>query len=615
MATRLVPSQFPTIAAAIAASANGDVIELGLGYSSENATVTVFGLTITGGTLNTGIVLSLAPGIAAVTLGGTAPINVFTSDGTSVVIGNGGANQITGGAAADLLIGGDGNDTLIGGMGADTLDGAAGVDTINYAAAGSLVNVSLYERRAVGGAGNDELISIENVTGSAFDDVLFGNEVANTLLGGAGNDLLDGREGDDTIDGGAGDDVLLGALGHDTLIGGPGNDTANYAAAPSAIFVYLNSTPGNNNLWGVDTIIQVENVIGTPFNDSITGTADDNILVGGGGQDTLAGGYGTDFLYGGSGDDTLFTGNGSDLLDGGDGNDTVRYTGDTGTGVNVALFLGSSVTFGTNFETYVSIEHVIGTQFADHILGTSGTNILLGQAGNDRLEGREGDDSLDGQEGDDLLYGGAGEDVINGGGGVDTVSYADAPSGVNVALFLGNTTTFGGGFDRYLSIENVVGSAFGDHLLGDAGANRIGGRDGSDQMEGREGADLLEGENGDDILIGGAGADMLLGGAGADRFAFTGLTDSTSAARDRIYDFDRAVDLIDLSALDADSVAAGDQAFTLVGAFSGGRGQATLAPDGATGNTLLTLDFDGDGTGDFFLFINGLQTGSSGFLW
>jgi serralysin len=58
------------------------------------------------------------------------------------------------------------------------------------------------------GAGTDTLISIENLTGSAFADILTGNNGDNMLSGGAGNDLLTGGLGQDTLTGGAGNDVF-----------------------------------------------------------------------------------------------------------------------------------------------------------------------------------------------------------------------------------------------------------------------------------------------------------------------------------------------------------------------------------------------------------------------
>lgn len=118
------------------------------------------------------------------------------------------------------------DDTLIGGAGADYLEGDAGTDTADYSASHAAVAVSLATGTGQGGdAEGDTLFGIENLTGSALNDVLTGDANANTLTGGAGDDTLDGGDGTDLLIGGGGNDVLVGGAGRDTLKGGNGNDT------------------------------------------------------------------------------------------------------------------------------------------------------------------------------------------------------------------------------------------------------------------------------------------------------------------------------------------------------------------------------------------------------
>lgn len=116
--------------------------------------------------------------------------------------------------------------------------------------------------------------------------------------------------------------------------------------------------------------------------------------------------------------------------------------------------------------------------------------------------------------------------------------------------------------------------------------------------------------------MGGAGADFLIGGAGADRFVFGAVGDSGAGGRDRVGDFDRAGgDLIDLSRIDADVAAGGDQAFAFVTAFSGRAGQAVLSFDAGANTSTLRLDVNGDGAADFELLISGnAGDGSQGFV-
>ena len=153
------------------------------------------------------------------------------------LIGNAGDNVLLGGDGDDILIGGEGDDILIGGERNNTLDGGAGSDTASYvtARAGVTVNLSLTGAQDTGGAGTDTLRNLENLTGSAFDDILIGNAGDNVLLGGEGNDTLNSRAGNDTLDGGGGNDILNGGAGNDTLSSGSGLDRFVFNTALNAL--------------------------------------------------------------------------------------------------------------------------------------------------------------------------------------------------------------------------------------------------------------------------------------------------------------------------------------------------------------------------------------------
>ncbi|NGN45364.1 calcium-binding protein, partial [Mesorhizobium sp. CGMCC 1.15528] len=212
-------------------------------------------------------------------------------------------------ADVNVLNGGDGDDILAGLGGGDTLIGGLGSDTADYTASTAGVIISLEAGTVAGGhAVGDTLTSIENLTGSAFDDTLTGTDAgANVLNGGDGND------------------VLIGLGGADTLIGGAGTDTANYIASTAGVIVNLDTGTGSGGHAEGDTLTGIENLIGSAFDDTLTGTdTDANILTGGAGNDVLAGLGGADTLDGGGG-----------------GSDTADYTASTA-GVIISLETGTA---------------------------------------------------------------------------------------------------------------------------------------------------------------------------------------------------------------------------------------------------------------------------------
>jgi hypothetical protein len=125
---------------------------------------------------------------------------LYGLDGRDTLSGKGGADLLVGGRGKDMLDGGKGKDTLVGGANADWLKGGDGIDTASYQTATSGVTVSLRKPSAsTGDAQGDQLIQIENITGSPQDDILIGNAFANRLDGGNGNDVLTGGRGADTF--------------------------------------------------------------------------------------------------------------------------------------------------------------------------------------------------------------------------------------------------------------------------------------------------------------------------------------------------------------------------------------------------------------------------------
>jgi len=234
-----------------------------------------------------------------------------TLSGIENLNGTGFDDQFTGDGGDNVLTGNGGNDTLLGGLGNDTLSGGQGTDTISYvgAASGVMVNLGLTTAQNTIGAGSDTMSSIENLVGSALADTLTGSIQINVISGGNGNDLIDGGSSNDTLDGGANDDTLKGGTGDDLLTGGTGNDsidgganldTISYAAAGSGVTVSLALATAQavGGGQGSDTIVNVENILGSAFADTLIGSTLANVLTGGGGKDSLTGGAGNDrFVY------------------------------------------------------------------------------------------------------------------------------------------------------------------------------------------------------------------------------------------------------------------------------------------------------------------------------
>lgn len=351
--------------------------------------------------------------------------------GNDVVRGTTGANNIYGGAGRDELRGLAGNDwlngeanddVLNGGSGDDFILGGSGSDTASYAddSAGVLVDLNVVGIQNTFGSGNDLLENIEHLIGSAHSDFLFGTAGANQLSGGSGDDQMFGRDGADILTGGGGNDNLYGGLGNDVLSGGTGSDWANYSLEAAGVLIDLTTENAQNTVGaGFDTLISIENVIGTASGDLLNGNSNTNRLEGGAGNDVVNGAAGNDELFGGAGSDTLNGGTGNDLLDGGTGTDWALYTTGLASGVTIDLYVANQNTGGAGNDTLNNIENVWATAFADSLTGNDVANELRGEGGNDWLWGNGGDDVVNGGSGNDAVAGGTGADDVIGGLGND----------------------------------------------------------------------------------------------------------------------------------------------------------------------------------------------------
>ncbi|QXI19361.1 retention module-containing protein [Pseudomonas hamedanensis] len=165
------------------------------------------------------------------------------------------------------------------------------------------------------------------LTGTAGDDILVAGAGNNVINAGDGNDVLTAGSGNNEMHGGAGNDLLYSGAGNDLLDGGTGSDTASYAHAMAAVTVNLGLLGAQNTLGaGTDTLTGIENLLGSNFNDSLTGDGNSNVINGGLGNDVLNGGGGDDLLIGGLGNNNLTGGAGADTfqwLKGNSGHDLI----------------------------------------------------------------------------------------------------------------------------------------------------------------------------------------------------------------------------------------------------------------------------------------------------
>jgi Ca2+-binding RTX toxin-like protein len=190
-------------------------------------------------------------------------------------------DTISGGDGSDLISGGAGDDSMAAGFGDDTVVGGAGSDTIYFYdgdlpadAPGVIVDLGETEAQDTG-EGRDTLSQTENVVGSVYADRLTGSADANMLDGDGGDDTLDGRGGPDDLRGGA------------------GSDAVSYAQAPAAVTVDLARTTQPTD---GDRLNSIEDLVGSPFADTLAGNLVANRIVGGPGADTLAAGAGNDVV-------------------------------------------------------------------------------------------------------------------------------------------------------------------------------------------------------------------------------------------------------------------------------------------------------------------------------
>lgn len=426
--------------------------------------------------------------------------NVFEVSGTlfnDIIRGDDLQQGIINDPGDNVLNGRGGNDVLEGRGGGDTLNGGDGSDFASYESSNAAVRVTLAgvgsdTQVAVasgGDAAGDVLSSIENLIGSRFGDTLIGNSLNNILTGGGGNDTLDGKDGADTADYSFthifdSDDIgnhVVVALG----LNGAAGTASEFKFFRGDIIPTLVST---------DTLISIENVIGTNGADTFSGNEKDNVLDGRNGGDTLDGGLGNDTLIGGS------------------GIDTATYVSHDGTPVLTGELDFISLGLGTADGSYTRAKLVSVFPLQIQVVESDvlrGIENITGSNHDESITGNEQANILSGRGGADVLDGGLGNDSLIGGGGVDTASYLSHDSlptqageldiinlGLGTYIRSQPVSTFE--TDSISGIENVTGSNHDETIIGNDQAN---------VLDGRGGNDILDGALGNDTIIGGSGVD------------------------------------------------------------------------------------------------------------
>jgi len=272
--------------------------------------------------------LDLSTGIAS-----TSGVDIYSLANIENATGTIFSDRLKGDAGDNVLRGLGDYDWFIASEGVDLIDGGTGQDMISYVEwQNSAVNTSNLPNQYGGPpasadvtgvvvdlanpsnntnlAAGDTYVSVERITGSGRQDVFYGDGNSNEFRGLGDYDWFVGSSG-----------------GRERYFGGDGIDTVTYFQSTAGVSASLRNGAlingeetgrGTGGDAALDLYFEIENLVGTNFNDSLTGNAGRNILVGLDGDDFLFGFGGTDYLKGGAGNDMIDGGGASDyaLFDG-----------------------------------------------------------------------------------------------------------------------------------------------------------------------------------------------------------------------------------------------------------------------------------------------------------
>ena len=453
--------------------------------------------------------------------------------------------------------------------------------------------------------------STMNFAGSTVTDLIYGSSLNDTL--GGGNDTIS-----DTIYAGNGDDVLS-YYTQDYLYGGNGEDTVTAAAKTAGVTIDLSGTTV-----AATRLNGIEDILGSAYGDTLSGTSGNNVIDGASGADLLFGGFGgNDSLTGGAGADSFFwtpvdNGTGAQTVtianDGtnaqsdkiylstvgfadatfvANGNDLVIYAADGSGTANDSLVIENWVltgeTQGRNANLYrvnsfvdkdgVAFSLSVGNEANNTLYGTSLVDIMLGAGGNDTFQTSGGADSLLGGEGNDFFYYDSLDAKVDGGNDIDTISAASATAPV----FFDQANVFGG-TSKISHMEYLIGSSLSDSLMGTTNG---------ETLQGGAGNDMIWGYTGNDVLIGNAGADAFFWGKADDNDTILAAGGTVDAKNDVL-----VISAGSLTNIYFDATSGNDLKLTFNDAVTGLVGEDTLTLNewlGDRTNRLSTVQFVEDG--------------------
>ena len=393
------------------------------------------------------------------------------------------------------------------------------------------------------------------------------------------------------------------------------------------LFVNTMGTHYGSVTKAADNEVRFGHVVGSRLGDNIKGYDKGARLEGAGGNDTLTGGLGNDLLNGGAG---------ADVLTGGAGQDIASYTGNRSafqiTNKGGTLFEIKDMVGGQSVDMVSSVEWLT---FNDGALRLSDMT-LHSKSAVDGIFGGPTTDTpntptpslpptgslptaplpptapapnvLTGTYGKDVFDVSVKGTVVQGLGNWDVVrSTVDFTMADDVErLDLRGTAAING--TGGAANNQINGNEARNVVFGMDGNDKVRGRLGDDQISGGNGADSLHGDGGNDRIIGGAGQDRLTGGSGADVFVFELSSDSVVGQADKLRDFKSGTDRIDLSAIDANTGLAGNQAFEWQ---TSGTGAASLWVKSG----YLYGDTDGNGIADLAIQIGSAVVAPTDFLF
>jgi len=499
------------------------------------------------------------------------------TDANDTLAGGNGNDMLDGGAGNDVLFGGYGSDNLLGGDGADKLVGGLGVDTLT------------------GGAGNDifkynALLEIDNngaywgsnaQNGDTISDLTVGDKInlsaiSGLTFAGIGNAFSGVANQVQIIDGSWKRTLLQ--------IDTNGDLNADYSLVLPDNLIIEETAAGSN----IFQVAENKTLNGTAANDTLIGGNGNDTLNGGRGNDSLAGAASSDTLNGGDGADTLDGGLGTDMLTGGAGNDVFKYNALAE--IDNGAYWESSALNGDTISDFavgdkINFSAITGLTFAGMGKFFSG---VVNQV-----------QIIDDSWNRTLLQ-------------IDTNGDWNADYSLILPDNLTIEETAPGSLIFQIAVDKVLNGGSGnDTVKGGNGNDKLKGWAGNDSLTGGYGADTLGGGDGADTLVGGLGIDTLTGGAGNDVFKYNSVAEFGSRYYgDTITDLSVG-DKIDLSAIDANSLLAGDQAFS----FIGNNGFSVFGGELNYWYGVLSGDVNGDQFADFAITLSGnFVPGASDFI-